>query len=70
VFDLSCPKKISDFKKIIDHLKQAHLEEIAQENADINEIIFEACKHLGAEFNVMISKGAPCITKQLTSEYT
>jgi hypothetical protein len=70
IFDLSCPQKMSDFKIVMAHLKQAHHEQMARENADLEEMIYNACKVLQAQENTMIREGATYIAKMLTTEYT
>ena len=70
IFDLTCPQKMSDFKKVMVHLKQAHLNQMTRENADLEEMIYSACKELQAQENTMIREGATYIAKMLTTEYT
>ena len=48
VFDISCPIRMLDFKKVIDYIKLAHLEQNSKETADIYHTIYEACKILQA----------------------
>ena len=40
IFDLTCPQKMSDFKKVMDHLKLAHHEQMAAENVEKDQIIY------------------------------
>ena len=70
IFDLTCPQKMSDYKIVMVHLKQAHQKQMTRENADLEEMIYNACKVLQAQENTMIREGATYIAKMLTAEYT
>ena len=40
IFDLTCPQKMSDFKKVMDHLKQEHNKLMKVENGETDDMIY------------------------------
>jgi predicted PilT family ATPase len=63
IFDLTCAQKMSDFKIVMNHLKQAHNKLMKAENAETDEMIYKACKELQAHENTMIREGSAYIAK-------